>query len=103
MICLTLICNSIADSPDNIAPLADALKQRGLVTGATAGAVKFTDGTGPYKKATTLLTPVLRTLQHYPDDQGKFISALRESDLDIVIRILGKYVYWTTALMNLVP
>ena len=87
------ICKHFVASPTDIAPLADALMNKGLITTVTAGAVKFPDGTGPYDKATKMLNPVLQGLQDHPDYREKFISALRDCNLSVVIRLLEKYVY----------
>ena len=87
----TRICNYFAQSPENIAPFADALRSRGLITGATVGSVKFPDGTGPYDKATKMLNPMLHSFQYHPDHRDKFVGALRECDLRVAIDILERY------------
>ena len=94
----TKICKHFLGCPDNIAPLVDALRNRKLITNGTVASVKYPDGTGPYDKATKMLTEVQQTLQDNPHYQSKFISALRECELDAIIRILEKYVYWVQCL-----
>ena len=89
----TRICNYFAQSPENIAPFADALRSRGLITEATAGSVKFPDGTGPYDKATKMLNPLLHSLQYHPDHRDELVGALRECGLHVVIGILERYTY----------